>query len=346
MYNRKFNGLNKNTTQQEPQQETPIGTVPKDLKPGIYQMNKTQQGITLNYECNIIETPELVFGLSKERILRFWKRFCKQDQSLGVASIGNSGSGKTLESDILANLCVLNGEIPVIKITGFIVDEKTVQYIQNLDNVCLYFDEFTKHVNWNSQRLLLPVLTNANKKFFVLITENSKGEISNFILNRTQRVRYIVEHDKLEKEVILDYLTLFDINEQFKIDLLERYDKALNFSFDNLMAIISEHQDYPEESLDEVLKYLNITSIKKAKGHKLTKVTKMEKVDDKIEEINIPIESNYILDKTRLDTNEGIYVYFSNRNPSIQINKDMILENSNNKIIFGNTTYKLEFTYE
>lgn len=324
--------------------DTPAITEP--LKPGIYQMNKSSTGITVEYETNIINTPELVFGLTKERVLRFWKRFCKQDSSLGVLSVGNPGSGKTMESDILANLCVLNAEIPVIKITGFMVDEKTIQYIQQLDNVCLYFDEFSKHVNWNSQRLLLPVLTNANKKFLVLMTENSKSEISAFILNRTQRVRYIVEHDKLEKEVIIDYLTLFDIDNRFREDLLERYDKALVFSFDNLMAIISEYQDNPDETLDEVLRYLNITSIKKSKGFKLTKVIKIEKKDDKLEEVELPIETNYILDKAKLETADNLYVFFSNKYASIAINKNLIIENHSDKIIFDNNIYKLFFTYE
>ena len=342
-----FRNLNKK--QEDPHQEnsnTTI-TIPKEpLKPGIYQMIKNANGISVEYESNIISTPDLVFGLTRDRVLRFWKRFCKQDSSLGVLSVGNAGSGKTMESDILANLCVIKGELAVIKITGFMVDEKTVQYIQQLDNVCLYFDEFSKHVNWNSQRLLLPVLTNANKKMLILLTENSKAEISAFILNRTQRIRYIVEHDKLEKEVIIDYLTLFDIDDNFRDDLLDRYDKALTFSFDNLMAIISEKQDYPEDTLDEVLEYLNITSVKKSKGFKLSKITKIEKKDDKLEEVDVTVESSYILDKSKLETTENLYVYFSNRSPSIMINKGQIVENHSDKIIFDTGGYKLFFNYE
>lgn len=333
--------------QQETSKPDEINNLPKEpLKPGIYQMTKDTKGINIVYESNVISTPELVFGLTKERVLRFWKRFCKQDSSLGVLSVGNAGSGKTMESDILANLCVIKGDLPVIKVTGFMVDEKTIQYIQQLDNCCLYFDEFSKHVNWNSQRLLLPVLTNANKKFMVLLTENTKAEISAFILNRTQRVRYIVEHDKLEKEVIIDYLTLFDIDDKFKDDLLERFDKALTFSFDNLMAIISEKQDYPEETLDDVLKYLNITSVKKSKGFKLTKIIKIEKKDTTYEEVDVPVESSYILDKSKLETSENLYVYYSNRNPSILINKGQIVENHSDKIVFDTGTSKLYFTYE
>lgn len=333
--------------QQETSKPDEINNLPKEpLKPGIYQMTKDTKGINIVYESNIISTPDLVFGLTRDRVLRFWKRFCKQDSSLGVLSVGNAGSGKTMESDILANLCVIKGELAVIKITGFMVDEKTIQYIQQLDNVCLYFDEFSKHVNWNSQRLLLPVLTNANKKMLILLTENSKAEISAFILNRTQRIRYIVEHDKLEKEVIIDYLTLFDIDDKFRDDLLDRYDKALTFSFDNLMAIISEKQDYPEDTLDEVLEYLNITSVKKSKGFKLSKITKIEKKDDKLEEVDVPVESSYILDKSKLETTDNLYVYFSNRSPSIMISKGQIVENHSDKIIFDTGGYKLFFSYE
>lgn len=345
-----FGGFHKRHTENNKPEEIKSDvniSLPKEpLKPGIYQMTKSTNGILVEYESNIISTPDLVFGLTKKRILRFWTRFCKQDGSLGILSVGNAGSGKTMESDILANLCVLKGDLAVIKITGFMVDEKTVQYIQQLDNVCLYFDEFSKHVNWNSQRLLLPVLTNANKKFMVLLTENSKAEISAFILNRTQRIRYIVEHDKLEKEVIIDYLTLFDVDDKFKDDLLDRYDKALTFSFDNIMAILSEKQDYPEETLDEVLEYLNITSVKKSKGFKLTKITKLEKKEDKYEETDIPIETSYILDKSKLETTENLYVYFSNRFASISINKSQIIENHSDKILFDTGTYKLFFTYE
>lgn len=322
-----------------------ISKPPDYLEPGIYQMVKHNGNITLEYESYIITTPELIFGLTKERVLRFWKRFIKQETSLGVLSVGSPGAGKTMESDLLSNLFVLKGSLPVIKITGFNVDEKVIQYIQQLDNCCLYFDEFSKHVSWNSQRLLLPLLTNANKKFLVLLTENNKNEISNFILNRTGRVRYIVEHDKLEKEVVLDYLSLFGIDNKFKNELLERYEKAITFSFDNLMAIVSEYQDNPHENLDEILRYLNITSIKKAMGYKLTKVISINNNNQEKPEEEIQVETPFILDKSRLELDK-VYVYFSPMKPSVPISKDDLIENVNNRMVFQTPGYKFYFTYE
>ena len=58
-----FRNLNKK--QEDPHQEnsnTTI-TIPKEpLKPGIYQMIKNANGISVEFESNFISPPDLVFG--------------------------------------------------------------------------------------------------------------------------------------------------------------------------------------------------------------------------------------------------------------------------------------------
>lgn len=314
--------------------------------PGIYKLVKNTNGkLEIEFESNIIKTKELILGNVAKKVQRVWNRFCNYPESVGSMNIGDSGSGKSLECDILANISVLRGNMPVIKVTGFSVRESEIQFFQGIDNCCLYFDEFVKHVDYNSQQKLLPLLTNTNKKFLILISENRKGNINEFILGRTQRIRYLEEYGKLDKQVIQDFISLFDVRQELIDELMLRYEKALVFSMDNLEAIISEHIDYPEESLDELLKYLNISSIKKDAKYVLIKVTKQEKDDDG-NMVDKEVDKFIPIKITRDQLKEGVYVQpFENTRGWI-LNASTIVETYGDILVVANGDFTYSFKYE
>lgn len=314
--------------------------------PGIYKLVKNTNGkLEIEFESNIIKTKELILGNVAKKVQRVWNRFCNYPESVGSMNIGDSGSGKSLECDILANISVLRGNMPVIKVTGFSVRESEIQFFQGIDNCCLYFDEFVKHVDYNSQQKLLPLLTNTNKKFLILITENHKNSINEFILGRTQRIRYLEEYGKLDKQVIQDFISLFDVRQELIDELMLRYEKALVFSMDNLEAIISEHIDYPEESLDELLKYLNISSIKKDAKYVLIKVTTQEK-DDAGNMVDKEVEKFVPIKITRDQLKDGVYVQPFENTRGFMLGTSSVKEVYGDILVAANGDFTYSFKYE
>lgn len=314
-------------------------------EPGIYKLVKINNKLDIVMESNIIKTKELILGNVSKKVLRVWDRYCNYSESVGSINIGDSGSGKTLECDILANIAVLKGNMPVLKITGFNVRDNEIQFFQSINNCCLYFDEFAKHVGFNEQQKLLPLLTNGNKKFLTLFTENSKQQVSTFITNRTQRVRYLEEFGKLDKQVVLDFISLFEVKESLVEELMARYEKALIFSMDNLEAIISEHLDYPDEPLDELIKYLNLSSIKNSLFYNLRSMTK-KVINDKTKEATYE-EVEFIPTKlSRESLKEGTWINPIQNESGFVITKDSIKEIFSDTLIIEHKKYRLTFKYE
>lgn len=244
--------------------------------PGVYKLVKLDGKLSLIYESNIFKTDDLIFGNVGKRVIREWTRFCNYDESVGSLNVGDAGSGKTNKCDILANLAILKGNLPVIVITGLAITELELQFINSLNYCCIYLDEFDKTASKEVQNKMLSLLTNKSKKFLILYTGNNKHAISDLIWDRIQRARYSETFGKLDKKAVEDFMSLFDVREEFKNDFMNRYERALTFSMDNLKGIISEHLDYPEDTLDEILEYLNTSVLSKTLDWHLIKLEKKD----------------------------------------------------------------------
>lgn len=256
-------------------------------KPGFYQINKTKEDDHfIELEGPIKKIPGNIYGKTGDRVLRYWKKFIKVDNTLSILLVGDKGSGKSLEADLLCNVAIEKGNMAVLAVTGFEVTEQTIQFLEHYDNIVLYFDEFSKHVRFQTQDLLLSLLTNTNKRYLVVMTENDINTISNYIRSRPGRAWYRKVFDKLELDIIEDYLTQFPtVTTKFKEELLDKYKSAMSFSFDHLKALVDEHLDYPEETIDEMLELLNIDIFSKSKKYFLTKVEKLKDASDEYEAV-------------------------------------------------------------
>jgi len=247
-----------------------------NLPAGFYQMYKDKEG---NHSVVLTgptkKVPDEIYGKTPERVLRYWRKFVKSFSTIGILLVGDSGAGKSMEAEVLCNVAIKKGELPVIQVTGFEVTEQTIQYLEQLDNVVFYFDEFTKHVKWDKQDLLLSLLTNKDKKFLAIMTENDIGTISKYLKSRPGRAWYRRIFDKLEPDVVLDFISRHpDVKPEFVTSLMAKYKTAMTFTFDHLQAIIEEHLDYPDESLDDMLEILNVDILSKPKKYFLTNLFK------------------------------------------------------------------------
>ncbi len=255
--------------------------------PGFYQINKTKEDDHfIELEGPMKKIPDNIYGKTGDRVLRYWKKYIKISNTLSILLVGDKGSGKSLEADLLCNVAIEKGKMAVLAVTGFEVTEQTIQFLEHYDNVVLYFDEFSKHVRYQTQDLLLSLLTNTNKNYLVVMTENDINTISNYIRSRPGRAWYRKVFDKLELDIIEDYLKQYPkVTTKFKEELLDKYKTAMTFSFDHLKALVDEHLDYPEETIDEMLELLNIDIFSKSKKYFLTKVEKM-KTSEELGDVN------------------------------------------------------------
>lgn len=325
--------------------------------PGIYSLIKLSKNkLDIVYESNIIQTKEIILGTTTKRVMREWTRFCKYDETVGSINDGDSGGGKTLKCDILANLAVLKGNMVVLKVAGFEPTEKEIQFFQTINHCCLYFDEFDKLFSMEIQNKMLSLLTNQSKKFLVLITGNETRRISNFLYGRTQRARYRESFNKIDEQFVKDYMSLYpNIREDFKEEFLSRYRKALTFSVDNLEGVISEHLDYPDDTLDELLEYLNIQTLSKTKVYRLYKVEE-NYVDEDGKEAVFEVPAEFLDRNCELTDNHmkhGWYFsYLSHKyqpkNPTskvsnLKFNKDDILYNMDGVLILKDGNFNITF---
>ena len=216
--------------------------------------------------------PNKIYGNIEKIGIRVWNTFAVSKQSTGILLTGNKGSGKTILGEIICNLAI-DRRLPVYVITEIEVDLELIAYLRSLSHCVIFLDEFAKNVGSLMMDKMLTMFSDvtASCKLFIL-TENSLYNISNYIKDRPGRIRYHLDFGKLSSDIYEDYINCNPIDPKFKKDLDVLYFKAKEFSFDVLEAIVTEHRNFPTESLEELLTILNCKSLCKEKELKLVSV--------------------------------------------------------------------------
>jgi len=298
----------------------------------IYKLVKDPK--TKNYylepDAERFVLPPKIYGNTLSYAEKFWNSFTRSTSSMGVMFVGDSGAGKTVLSETLSNIALDHGYM-VVMITNIHVDINTINFLNGLNRCVLFFDEFGKNVPYHIQEKMLTMMSSSSngKKLFI-ITENEKRDISKFILNRPGRVRYSIYFTKLEKSIIREYANDVGLEEEW-INMIESlYDKSVVFSFDHLQAIISEHQMYPEMTLDEILDIMNLelftggkmVMVKSVVNKETSKEVEFEKIH-----MNFEVFRNGI-------TRSGINVYIKEDGKRIPLNLEQsLLESTDNNLM-------------
>jgi len=229
------------------------------LNPNVYKV-EVEKGnkYYLLPKLLFYKTPEKIYGESLDIVERVWKKYQKSETSVSVMLTGTQGSGKTLIAELIANKAIKHN-MPVIEVINTKTSIELISLMDSLENCVIILDEFGKLFNINLQEKALSMFSNINggKKIFI-ITENSKDMVSRFIRNRPGRVFYSFDFDRISTRTLHEYCNDFNVTEDFIRDVERLHKKSNVFTIDFIKALVSEHIDYPHESVDDLLKVLNL----------------------------------------------------------------------------------------
>lgn len=268
----------------------PIDLIKDDLAPAIYELAEGPMGLCLSKRGPLMNVPEKTYGTLERRVDKVLTSYDNTPSSFGVLFSGDKGSGKTLTASRIANRCVQEKGMPVILINDTFHVGALVNFVEQLGEVVLMFDEFAKKYDRSNdeQGAMLGLFDGIqSSKRLILMTENEAYRINDFFMNRPGRIHYHFEYERLEEEIIREFCEEFNLPEDVVEAIVLRRESSYEFSFDVLQAIVREYVLFGGD-VTELCNDLNIE-----KAHKFSQ---MELVVESVEytdakEGDAPLES-------------------------------------------------------
>lgn len=232
-----------------------------ELPPMIYDLQLSvelgphlvpaEDGYNFNYK---------LYGLDDEFINRVKTAYDSTNNNLGVLLVGLKGTGKTVTAKRLCNRLGL----PIIRI-GFRFDGISDFISRIHQDVVIFVDEYEKCFNKsdndgdsNDHELLKVMdgaLTNEYRKVFIL-TSNTE-HVSEYMLDRPSRIRYVRKYKNLTPEVYEEIVDDLLRNKDLKDKVMVGISKLSTITVDTVKKLIEEvnifNQD-PEDFMD----YFNV----------------------------------------------------------------------------------------
>jgi len=260
--------------------------------------------------------PDKVYGKAMEYATRVWNKYVLDSKTTGVLLTGDSGVGKTLIAELIANIA-LDNKISVVVIADIEVTTNLIAYISTLSNCVIMFDEFSKNTKYDVQETSLTMFSDINNtnKLFIL-TENDVNTVSRFIRDRPGRIHYHMDFSKLDVDVLNEYCVDMKVNNTFLNELLTIYNKTLIFSFDHLKALVNEHKRYPNDNIEDLIKVLNLGFLKKAKQYHVISIKDNTDKDIEFTEYSFPVE--------HFNTGSRYWIRMANSD-SLMVTSDMVV---------------------
>lgn len=234
------------------------------LEPRVYTLKyHPMMGFYLKIKYDLMPIESVVFGSAVSRAEKVIHTYLTRDKKTGVLFTGQKGSGKTLTMNMIANIAISRLALPVIVIEDKFVGSSFVDFIEDLGECVVIFDEFAKTYrgedNESDQEKLLGLFDGISKaKRLILATENDEKQINEFFIARPGRFYYHFKYGKLESSMISDVCGYHKINDAATKEIINIARGQSIFSFNILDSIIQEHQRYPDEKINELVKEMNI----------------------------------------------------------------------------------------
>ena len=210
-----------------------------------------------------------VYGQMNERIEKVMRSYGTSNRNMGVILSGAKGIGKSLFAKLVSSRAIKEG-LPVIMVNRYY--DGLPQFLVSIDQKCMVlFDEFDKnffnpsrdtedHTSIQDSFLTLFDGVYTSNKLFV-ITANSLGRLSEFLVNRPGRFRYHIRFSYPDETEIRQFLAdkLGEAAIKSEIDDVVKFSTIVPLSYDCLTAIAAELA--MGESFESSLEILNIINV-------------------------------------------------------------------------------------
>lgn len=232
------------------------------LDPLIYRVLKGEKNFNLKVIGEKYDVKKKLYGNVHKLIYRI-KRLIELNlySSISVIASGKAGMGKTTSLNFLCNM-LLENKIPIIEVKFIDVNTELIEFLSNFRKSVIYIDEFGKIFAHGDQDKALTLLNkhNGNENIF-LLGENDLYKISRFILDRMERVKYHLTHDRVSKDDMKAYCDDNNLDGSIYSSLAKINEKASVISYDTLEIISEEHKLFPELDFEELTSIMNCQSI-------------------------------------------------------------------------------------
>lgn len=249
-------------------ESSPDGTRNVKLKPAIYTLEfSREEGLYLLEIQDNYTLPTKVYGNHEEAAKRVIHTHLSKKGNTGILLTGLKGTGKSLFVKFISNEMLKLG-YPVIQINKAYSGEDLFNFVENLGDCVILFDEFGKNYypyngggNTPSQTSLLSMLDGlSNSKRLHLFTENNSQDITQYMINRPGRVHYHFKYNRLSKEIIQEFCEDSGLPKEVTEELINLSTKIRVLSFDVVKCLIDEWKLYGGP-MEDLLSVLNITTI-------------------------------------------------------------------------------------
>lgn len=228
------------------------------LPVGVYSLifNSREYRLEAIYTSKRFELPDKLHGFDKDFSDRVMKTYKTKSQNLGILLTGYKGTGKTILGKYICNEL----DLPVMCLPKRIDTESFNKFLNSMNqDFILFIDEFDKKFG-NDQNDLLDLMDgvfNIKQKILFILTTNTM-DISEYLLNRPNRIHYIRQFDMLDICVVEDVITELLENKEDRVSLLKALTEFEYVTMDNLISVINEMNRFKVPASD-ALKYMNIS---------------------------------------------------------------------------------------
>ena len=199
---------------------------------------------------------EKVYGVHKQKVQKVFRAFNNSYKNIGTILCGDKGIGKSFFAKMLAIRSISIG-LPVILADEYF--DGIAEFIGSINqDVMILFDEFDKKFDKDDQNMMLSLFngTDSGKKLFV-ITCNYLGKLSDFVVNRTGRFRYLFKFKYPVQQEVRQYL-MDKIKPEYQkeIEKVVMFSIKVNLTYDSLETIADELNF--GDKFEDIIEDLNI----------------------------------------------------------------------------------------
>lgn len=293
--------INRNTVHPFFQQE---GSVVDRIPVGYYVIKQSLFGYYLEKQADSIPLPSRIYGSTNSRANRIWSVFDRKEGAMSVGLFGSKGAGKTLLSNVVAQMGI-ERNMPVIDVsTSFSTSSDYLDFLNNLGSCVVIFDEFLKKLSKMSDsesssdeyqrrkvaqdrqdEMLTFFQGSQNSKRLVMLIDNNSHMLSEFFRDRPGRMHYCFNYSGVEAEVVHQLAIDAKLSAD-KIETLQTYSRRYGCTFDVINEIITEWLAFPDDTLESITGIMNVPTLMPAYTIK-ARITKCELEEGYLESTGI-----------------------------------------------------------